>query len=161
MQFSEAGDEDVPGRIISYRWFTMFDKSALMALVREKALMFGDFTLASGKKAKYYLDGKQVAIDPFGAKLVLCQVKFDGFVVPPLGGKDRLKPELRTECIHQFTIDKALVAEGILDLMAGEGMPKAVGGMAIGADPITSSVVVMSAVWNLNEMMLDEHRKNF
>ena len=87
----------------------MYDKSALMSLVREKALKFGDFTLASGKKAKYYLDGKQVTLDPFGAKLV---------------------------------------AEGILDLMAAEGMPKAIGGMAIGADPITSSVVVMSAVRN-------------
>jgi orotate phosphoribosyltransferase len=87
----------------------MYDKSALMTLVREKALKFGDFTLASGKKAKYYLDGKQVTLDPFGAKLV---------------------------------------AEGILDLLAAEDMPKAIGGMAIGADPITSSVVVMSAVRN-------------
>jgi orotate phosphoribosyltransferase len=87
----------------------MYDKSALMTLVREKALKFGDFTLASGKKAKYYLDGKQVTLDPFGAKLV---------------------------------------AEGILDLLAAEGMPTAIGGMAIGADPITSSVVVMSAVRN-------------
>ncbi len=87
----------------------MYDKSALIALVREKALKFGDFTLASGKKAKYYLDGKQVTLDPYGAKLV---------------------------------------AEGILDLMAVEGMPKAIGGMSIGADPITSSVVVMSAVRN-------------
>jgi orotate phosphoribosyltransferase len=87
----------------------MYDQTALMSLVREKALKFGDFTLASGKKAKYYLDGKQVTLDPFGAKLV---------------------------------------AEGILDLMAADGMPKAIGGMAIGADPITSSVVVMSAVRN-------------
>ncbi len=63
--------------------------------------------MASGKKATYYLDGKQVTLDPYGAKLV---------------------------------------AEGILDLLAAEGMPKAIGGMSIGADPITSSVVVMSAV---------------
>ena len=31
---------------------------------------FGDFTLASGKKAKYYLDGKQVTLDSTGARLV-------------------------------------------------------------------------------------------
>ena len=48
----------------------MYDKSALMTLVREKALKFGDFTLASGKKANYYLDGKQITLDPFGAKLI-------------------------------------------------------------------------------------------
>lgn len=85
----------------------MYNKTELISLVRAKALRFGDFTLASGKKAKYYLDGKQVTLDPYGAKLV---------------------------------------AEGILDLLDAEGMPKAIGGMSIGADPITSSVVVMSAV---------------
>ena len=85
----------------------MYDKEALVALVRHKALKFGDFTLASGKKATYYLDGKQVTLDAHGARLV---------------------------------------AEGILDLLAERGMPDAVGGMSIGADPITSSVVTMSAV---------------
>ena len=48
----------------------MYDKQALIALVREKALKFGDFTLASGKKATYYLDGKQVTLDSAGARLV-------------------------------------------------------------------------------------------
>ena len=85
----------------------MYDKPALVAKIREKALKFGDFTLASGKKAKYYLDGKQVTLDGQGARLV---------------------------------------AEGILDLLAAEKMPDAVGGMAIGADPITAAVVTMSAV---------------
>jgi orotate phosphoribosyltransferase len=87
----------------------MYVKTELISLVRAKALKFGDFTLASGKKATYYLDGKQVTLDPYGAKMV---------------------------------------AEGILDLLAAEKMPKAIGGMSIGADPITSSVVVMSAVRN-------------
>ena len=84
----------------------MYDKRALMELIREKALKFGDFTLASGKKATYYLDGKQVTLHPAGARLV---------------------------------------AEGILDLL-GPNMPTAVGGMSIGADPITAAVVTMSAV---------------
>ena len=85
----------------------MYDKQALIELVREKALKFGDFTLASGKKATYYLDGKQVTLDPTGARLV---------------------------------------AEGMLDLLATGPMPTAVGGMSIGADPITAAVVTMSAV---------------
>jgi len=85
----------------------MYDKQALIELVREKALRFGDFTLASGKKAKYYLDGKQVTLDPAGSRLV---------------------------------------AEGLLDLLIKDKMPDAVGGMSIGADPITAAVVVMSAV---------------
>ena len=85
----------------------MYDKQALIALVREKALKFGQFTLASGKKATYYLDGKQVTLDPAGARLV---------------------------------------AEGMLDLLAAGPLPAAVGGMSIGADPITAAVVTMSAV---------------
>jgi orotate phosphoribosyltransferase len=86
----------------------VYDREALVALVRHKALKFGNFTLASGKKATYYLDGKQVTLDPNGARLI---------------------------------------AEGLLDLLEGRGpMPAAVGGMSIGADPITAAVVTMSAV---------------
>ena len=48
----------------------MDNKQQLLDVVRQKALKFGDFTLASGKKASYYLDGKQVTLDSFGAKLV-------------------------------------------------------------------------------------------
>ena len=87
----------------------MYSKQALIALVRDKALKFGDFTLASGKKATYYLDGKQITLDSFGAKLV---------------------------------------AEGILELL-GEPLPQAVGGMAIGADPITAAVITMAGVRGL------------
>ena len=85
----------------------MYDKEALIALIRDKALKLGDFTLVSGKKSTYYLDGKQVTLDPTGSRLV---------------------------------------AEGILDLLRQETMPAAVGGMSIGADPITAAVVTMSAV---------------
>ncbi|MCE5303155.1 MAG: orotate phosphoribosyltransferase [Planctomycetaceae bacterium] len=85
----------------------MYDKQALMELMRQKALKFGHFTLASGKQATYYLDGKQVTLDPTGARLV---------------------------------------AEGFLDLLAEGPRPDAVGGMSIGADPITAAVITMSAV---------------
>jgi orotate phosphoribosyltransferase len=89
---------------------TVYDKRALIGLVRDKALKFGDFTLASGKKASYYLDGKQVTLDSLGAKLI---------------------------------------AEGILELL-GPQLPKAVGGMAIGADPITAAVVTLAGVRGLS-----------
>lgn len=85
----------------------MYDREELIRQIRDKALKFGNFTLASGKKATYYLDGKQVTLDAHGAMLI---------------------------------------GEGILDLMAGGPMPAAVGGMSIGADPITAAVITMSAV---------------
>lgn len=87
----------------------MHDRQSLIALIREKALKFGDFTLASGKKAKYYLDGKQITLDASGA---------------------------------------VLVAEGVLRLLQ-KHWPTAVGGMSIGADPITGAVVTLAGVRGL------------
>ena len=82
----------------------MYDRDALIALIREQALKFGDFTLASGKKASFYLDCRQVTLDSAGANLI---------------------------------------AAGILDVI-GDDPPDAVGGMAIGADPITGAVITLA-----------------
>ena len=86
----------------------MYDKSALVTLVREKALKFGDFTLASGKKASFYLDCRRITLDSRGANLI---------------------------------------AEGILELL-GDQLPDALGGMAIGADPITAAVITVAGQQN-------------
>ncbi len=48
----------------------MYDQQALIRLVRERSLKFGDFVLASGKRATYYLDGKQVTLSAVGLRLV-------------------------------------------------------------------------------------------
>lgn len=84
----------------------MYDKQALIDLVRDKALKFGDFTLASGKKAKYYLDCRPVTLDSSGA---------------------------------------CLVGAGMLDLLGGD-LPDLVGGMAIGADPITGAILTLAGM---------------
>ena len=81
-----------------------YDRNSLINLIHEKGLKFGDFTLASGKKAKFYLDCRKVTLDPQGANLI---------------------------------------GAGMLSMMR-TNMPDAVGGMAIGADPITAAVVTLS-----------------
>lgn len=48
----------------------MYDRDALISVFRDRALKFGDFTLASGKKSTYYLDGKQVMLHARGLRLV-------------------------------------------------------------------------------------------
>ena len=48
----------------------MYDRSKLIELFRDHALQFGDFTLASGQKSKYFLDGKQVLLNSFGLRMV-------------------------------------------------------------------------------------------
>jgi orotate phosphoribosyltransferase len=45
------------------------DREALKVLVRERAFLFGDFTLTSGRKSKFYLDCKQITLHPESAYL--------------------------------------------------------------------------------------------
>jgi orotate phosphoribosyltransferase len=87
----------------------MYDREALKQLVRDKALRFGEFTLASGRTANYYLDCRQITLDAQGARLV---------------------------------------GEGMLELL-GDELPDLVGGMAIGADPITAAILALAGVRGL------------
>lgn len=83
-----------------------YDRTALLELIQNEALQRGEFTLASGKKASYYLDCRNVTLHPKGANLI---------------------------------------AAGMLDVMEQLGpLPDAVGGMAIGADPITASIITLA-----------------
>src|SRR5260221_5644847 len=50
--------------------FQMQNRDRLIELFRRRALKFGEFTLASGKKAGYYLDGKQITLHSEGLRLV-------------------------------------------------------------------------------------------
>jgi orotate phosphoribosyltransferase len=82
----------------------MYDRQSLQELIRQEALQFGDFTLASGKQASFYLDCRKVTLEARGAQLI---------------------------------------AEGMLDLL-GDNLPPLVGGMAIGADPITGAILALA-----------------
>jgi orotate phosphoribosyltransferase len=82
----------------------LYDRQALIELIRDRALKTGHFVLASGKEASYYLDCRQVTLDRRGANLI---------------------------------------AEGILEMLADD-LPDAVGGMAIGADPISAAVITLA-----------------
>ncbi|MBE6426565.1 MAG: orotate phosphoribosyltransferase [Thermoguttaceae bacterium] len=48
----------------------MYDSNELKQLLLDRALKFGDFILASGKKAKYYCDSKQITLSSKGVRLV-------------------------------------------------------------------------------------------
>lgn len=100
----------------------MYDKQALIQLVRDQALQFGDFVLASGKKASFYLDCRKVTLDARGANLI---------------------------------------AQGILELLE-QDPPDAVGGMAIGADPITAAVITVAGQrdWPLKGFIVRKEAKS-
>ena len=105
-----AQDVTHPSPQLLTEWrFLVFDREALIELMREKkALEFGNFTLASGKQASFYLDCRKITLDSKGVNLV---------------------------------------AAGMLDKL-GDDLPDAVGGMAIGADPITAAVIMLSGQQN-------------
>jgi orotate phosphoribosyltransferase len=78
-----------------------YSRERLIELIKEHALKFGDFTLASGKKAKFYLDCRKLTLDGEGANQI---------------------------------------AAGMLSHIQ-DNPPQFVGGMAIGADPITGAII--------------------
>jgi orotate phosphoribosyltransferase len=82
----------------------MYDPKRLAELIKRDALQFGDFILASGKRASYYLDCRKLTLDGEAANLI---------------------------------------ADGILDAVYDD-LPDCVGGMAIGADPISAAIIVRS-----------------
>jgi orotate phosphoribosyltransferase len=47
-----------------------YDRERLLALVKQDALQFGDFTLASGKKSNFYIDCRNVTLSAEGAALI-------------------------------------------------------------------------------------------
>jgi len=93
-----------------------YSKETLIEIIRQHALRFGDFTLASGKKGTYYLDCRHVTLHPQGINQIAC---------------------------------------GILDAITTEyadNVPDCVGGMAIGADPITAGVVMIAGQRGLSTL---------
>ncbi len=89
---------------------TTYDRERLIALIKEHALQFGSFVLASGKTASFYLDCRQLTLHPQGANQV---------------------------------------GAGML-AMLGPELPDAIGGMAIGADPISAATITLAGQQNLD-----------
>jgi orotate phosphoribosyltransferase len=89
---------------------TTYDRQRLIDLIKQHALQFGDFTLASGKKAGFYLDCRKLTLHPVGANQI---------------------------------------GAGMLELLKS-AMPNAIGGMAIGADPITAATITLAGQRDIN-----------
>ncbi len=86
-------------------------RSSLRALLLEKSVRTGEFTLASGKTSDLYIDCRVTAMDPHGANLI---------------GK-----------LGWETVKQEIATRG-LDVQA-------IGGMTLGADPISLAVGMTSA----------------
>ena len=87
----------------------MFNRDRLMELFRERALKFGDFTLVSGKKSSYYLDGKQVTLHAEGLRQI------------SLGLLEMLK-ETEYDAFGGMSIGADPIVGGVLTVAAEQGL---------------------------------------
>ncbi|MFO0918940.1 MAG: orotate phosphoribosyltransferase [Planctomycetaceae bacterium] len=94
----------------------MFDRARLISLFHERALKFGEFTLASGKKSTYYLDGKQISLHSAGLKLVseglldlLADVEFSVIGGMSIGADPIVGGVLTVAATRGLTLDGFLV----------------------------------------------------
>jgi orotate phosphoribosyltransferase len=88
----------------------MYERQQLVALFRERALRFGQFTLASGKTASYYLDGKQVTLHAQGLRLVS-----EGLL--------ELLADVEFDAIGGISIGADPIVAGVLTVAAEQGRP--------------------------------------
>ncbi|HET9276519.1 MAG TPA: orotate phosphoribosyltransferase [Gemmatimonadales bacterium] len=68
----------------------MIDRAALVALLRERSLTFGDFTLASGTRSTYYIDARRTTMSAEGQALIgplgLAAIRGAGWTPRAVGG---------------------------------------------------------------------------
>ena len=86
-----------------------YDRNRMIEMVNSMAISKGDFTLASGAKATFYLDCRRLTLNP------------------------------------KWLIE---ISAGFMEILK-EDMPEAVGGMAIGADPITAGIIYQAGLEGL------------
>ena len=79
-------NQKVPGTGSFGTWHHL--KEELLRLLKEKAVIRGERTLASGKKSDFYIDGKQVTLDPYGIQVVgkVVLEMLQGLKVSAIGG---------------------------------------------------------------------------
>lgn len=138
-------------------------KEALLKLIKEKAVVRGERKLASGKISNYYIDGKQVTLDPQGlfvtAKLILhmaLAANADAVGGPTLGA-DPIAAAVSLLSSHSGKTVKAFI---VRKEAKDHGMQKMIEGPALNAgdkvvmveDVITTGGSVLKAIQAVEQL---------
>lgn len=106
-------------------------RARLRELILERAVTYGERTLSSGQKSSYYIDGKQVTLEPEGALLFAEYVlatnspeTFDAVGGPTLGADPMAAAvatlsQLRQTPKPAFIVRKATKAHGMMRRIEG------------------------------------------
>jgi orotate phosphoribosyltransferase len=120
---------------------TAEDRKRLFDILLERSLRFGDFTLSSGAKSKYYIDVRQTSLHPEGslliAKFLYPLVKESGVEgvggltmgADPIAGAIALWSQLHGAPMSGFIVRKEAKAHGAARRVEGpfrEGMKVAI-----------------------------------
>ena len=88
----------------------MDNRERLLQLLKEKALRFGEFVLASGKRSDYYINGKLISLDPEGlyllSEIILEKIKDD-----------------KVNAIGGMTLGADPMVGGVITLAGQRGLP--------------------------------------
>jgi len=86
------------------------NRERLLQLLKEKALRFGEFVLASGKRSDYYINGKLISLDPEGlyllSEIILEKIKDD-----------------KVDAIGGMTLGADPMVGGVITLAGQRGLP--------------------------------------
>lgn len=134
----------------------------LRAIFQEKAVLHGDFTLASGQKSSYYFDGRKVTHDPEGIALVgaLVSELLERHGLHALGGPAtaansiitaaQLTSQLRGYPVSAFYVRGERKAYGAGKLIEGNPPPAGASVMIV-EDSMTTGGSVLKAIQAVEE----------
>lgn len=136
-------------------------KVRLLQLLKERSLIFGEVTLASGQKSKYYVDGKMILMGSESATLIgelICDAIKDLDVVAVGGPGLGAIPMATAAVIHAHGMGKALEGFSVRKEVKGHGTQKLVEGklkpgdrVAIVEDVMTTGGSVLQAIEALQQ----------
>jgi orotate phosphoribosyltransferase len=133
------------------------DRERLLDMMkREKALLYGNFTLSSGKRSSYYFDGKMISLHPEGAYLIgrimfhlLAHYQVDavgglGVGADPLATSIAITSHLEGKPISAFIVREQRKEHGTQKEIEGR-CPKG-GRVAIVDDVVTRGSSILKAI---------------
>ncbi len=138
-------------------------REELFKILREKSLMKGEMTLASGKKSNFYFDGKQASLDPQGilaiGKLILSMLagqKVDAIGGPTLGADPiatavSLLSSHTGHPIRAFIVRKEAKKHGLQKMIEGPAL-KAGDRVVMVEDVITTGGSVLKAIEEVEKL---------
>ncbi len=129
----------------------------LLSFVSKRAVQRGEFTLSSGQKSDYYIDGKYLVADPEGLDLVAQEMLdvLQDFEVDAIGGLEigaiyistavSLKSLWAGKRLPQITVRKRKKKHGAQKLIEGL-LPSPGGRIAVVDDVVTTGGSILQAI---------------